>query len=33
MNNKVIMWSILFLVVMGLYILGEGVIFIEGARV
>ena len=27
------MWSILFLVVMGLYILGEGVIFIEGARV
>ena len=32
MNNKVIMWSILFLVVMGLYILGEGVIFIEGAR-
>ena len=33
MNNKVIMWSILFLVVMGLYILGEGVIFIESARV
>ena len=33
MNNKAIMWSILFLVVMGLYILGEGVIFIEGARV
>ena len=32
MNNKVIMGSILFLVVMGLYILGEGVIFIEGAR-
>ena len=33
MNNKLIMWSILFLVVMGLYIMGEGVIFIEGARV
>ncbi len=32
MNNKVIMWSVLFLGVMGLYIMGEGVIFIEGAR-
>jgi len=26
------MWSVLFLGVMGLYIMGEGVIFIEGAR-
>ena len=33
MNNKVIMWSIFFLGVMGLYIMGEGVIFIEGVRV
>ena len=33
MNNKVIMWSILFLVVMGLYIMGEGVIFVEGLRI
>ena len=33
MNNKVIMWSIFFLGVMGLYIMGEGVIFIEGLRV
>ena len=33
MNNKAIMWSILFLVVMFLYIWGEGVIFIEGSRV
>ena len=33
MNNKVIMWSVLFLVVMGIYIMGEGVVFIEGARV
>jgi hypothetical protein len=33
MNNKVIMWSVLFLILMGLYIMGEGVIFIEGARV
>jgi len=32
MNNKVIMLSVLFLGVMGLYIMGEGVIFIEGAR-
>ena len=32
MNKKVIMWSVLFLGVMGLYIMGEGVIFIEGAR-
>ena len=33
MNNKVIMWSVLFLVVMGLYIMGEGVIFVEGLRI
>ena len=33
MNNKVIMWSILFLGVMGLYIMGEGMIFVEGSRV
>ena len=33
MNNKVIMLSLLFLVVMALYIIGEGVIFIEGKRV
>jgi len=33
MNNKVIMWSVLFLILIGLYIMGEGVIFIEGARV
>jgi len=33
MNNKVIMWSGLFLILIGLYIMGEGVIFIEGARV
>ena len=32
MNNKVVIWSILFLGVMGLYILGEGAIFVEGAR-
>jgi len=33
MNNKVIMLSVLFLGVMALYIIGEGVIFIEGKRV
>ena len=33
MNNKVIMWSVLFLILLGLYIMGEGMIFIEGARV
>ena len=33
MNNKVVIWSILFLGVMGLYILGEGTIFVEGVRV
>ena len=33
MNIKVIMWSIFFLVVMGLYYMGEGVIFIEGLRI
>jgi hypothetical protein len=33
MNNKWIIWSVLFLGVMVLYIMGEGVIFIEGARV
>ena len=33
MNNKIIMWSVFFLGVMGLYIMGEGVIFIEGVRV
>jgi len=33
MNNKVVIWSVLFLGVMGLYILGEGTIFVEGARV
>ena len=32
MNNKVVIWSVLFLGVMGLYILGEGTIFVEGAR-
>ena len=32
MNNKAVIWSILFLSVMGLYILGEGTIFVEGAR-
>ena len=29
MNIKVIMWSIFFLIVMGLYKMGEGVIFVE----
>ena len=33
MNNKVIMWIVLFLVVMGLYYMGEGVIFIEGLKI
>ncbi len=33
MNKKVIMWSVLFLVVMGLYYMGEGVIFIEGLKI
>ena len=32
MNNKVVIWSVLFLGVIGLYILGEGAIFVEGAR-
>ena len=33
MNIKVVIWSGLFLVVMGLYVMGESVIFIEGSRV
>ena len=33
MNTKGIMWSGLFIFVLGLYVLGEGSIFIEGARV
>ena len=33
MNIKVIMWSIFFLIVMGLYKMGEGVIFIEGLKI
>jgi len=33
MNNKVVIGSIFFLGVMGIYIIGEGVIFIEGVRV
>ena len=33
MNIKVIMWSGLFIILMGLYVLGEGSIFIEGARI
>jgi len=32
MNSKVVIWSVLFLGVMALYILGEGAIFVEGAR-
>ena len=32
MNNKVVIWSVLFLGVMGLYILGEGTTFVEGVR-
>ncbi len=33
MNTKVIMWSGLFIILMGLYAMGEGSIFIEGARI
>ncbi len=33
MNTKGIMWSGLFIILLGLYVLGEGSIFIEGARV
>jgi len=33
MNNRIIIWSILFLTAMWIYYLGEGYIFIEGARV
>ena len=33
MNTKGIMWSGLFIIVLGLYVLGEGSIFIEDARV
>ena len=33
MNIKAIIWSGLFLVVMGLYVMGEGVLFIEGGRI
>ena len=33
MNNKVIIWSIAFLIMMGLYIMVEGVLFLEGLRV
>ena len=33
MNIKVIVLSLLFLGIMGLYIMGEGVIFIEGSRI
>ena len=33
MNIKVIMWSIFFLIVMGLYKMGEGVIFVEDLSV
>ena len=33
MNTKGIIWSGLFIIVLGLYVLGEGSIFIEGARV
>ena len=32
MNIKVVIWSVLFLGVMALYILGEGTIFVEGVR-
>ena len=32
MNTKAIMWSGLFIILMGLYAMGEGSIFIEGAR-
>ena len=33
MNIKAVIWSGLFLVLLGLYVMGEGSIFIEGARV
>ena len=33
MNIKVIMWSIFFLIVMGLYKMGEGVVFVEDLSV
>ena len=33
MNTKVIMWSGLFIIFLGLYAMGEGSIFIEGARI
>ena len=33
MNIKVVIWSGLFLVVMGLYVMGESVIFIEGLKI
>ena len=33
MNTKVIMWSGLFIILLGLYAMGEGSIFIEGARI
>jgi len=33
MNTKVIMWSGLFIIALGLYTMGEGSIFIEGARI
>ena len=32
MNTKAIMWSGLFIIALGLYTMGEGSIFIEGAR-
>ena len=33
MNTKVIIWSGLFIISLGLYTMGEGSIFIEGARI
>ncbi len=33
MNSKAVIWSGLFLVLLGLYVMGEGSIFIEGARI
>ena len=33
MNTKAIMWSGLFIIALGLYTMGEGTIFIEGARI
>jgi hypothetical protein len=33
MNTKVMMWSGLFIIALGLYTMGEGTIFIEGARI